>query len=110
MAKQSKRAKYHAQTKRENSLLKRALAASQQGQGRATALVLGALVQNGGDLVFSQQTTDTMNKELPRMGYKIEPTPEGLVRIILVMQEPESLDPPADTMTQGADGKIILTD
>ena len=107
MAQKSKRAKYQAQTKRENSLLKRALLASQQAQGRATALILGALVQAGGDIVFSQATTDQMNTDIARMGYKIEPTAEGLVRLVLVMQDAEAT---VQSPVEEPNGQIVLTD
>lgn len=117
MAKQSKRAAYHAQTKRENSLLKRALLQEQQAHGRATALVLGMLVQAGGDITFSQATTLKMNQEIARMGYQIRPDAEGRVVVGLVMQEPvlqteqEKVALGAQAM-EAASGKssIVLTD
>jgi hypothetical protein len=119
MAKQSRVKKYQGQLKRENSLLKRAVLAAQQGQGRATALVLGLLAQAGGDVTLSQDTTNRINTDIARMGYKIEPTPEGLVKVVLVLQEPEPTGPQwkeetedsgSIGMPQEAHGKIVLTD
>ena len=104
MAAKSKRAKFHAITKRENTQLKRMVVEAQQAQARATALVLGMLVQSGGDLTLSQATTNTMNKDIARMGYQIVPTPEGLVKVVLVMQEPEV----AEEVPQPS--SIVLTD
>ena len=73
------------------------------------ALVLGLLVQAGGDVVMSQDTTNTMNKGIARMGYQIVPTPEGLVKVVLVMQEPEVTE---ETPEEAPVGKshIVLTD
>ena len=108
MAAKSKRARFHAQTKRENTLLKRALVQAQQGQAKATALMLGLLVQAGGDMVLSQDTTNRMNADISRMGYQVVPTAEGLVRVVLVMQEPEVTEEvPAE---EALVGKIVLTD
>lgn len=106
MAQTSKRQKYHMQTKRENSQLKRALAQSQQAQGRATAIILGLLVQVGGDVTLSQATTDRMDRDMARLGYRMEPDPEGLVKVVLVVQEPEPGDVPAEVPS----GNIVLTD
>ncbi len=116
MAKQSRVKKYQGQLKRENSVLKRAVEQAQQAQARATALVLGLLVQAGGDVVMSQDTTNTMNKNIARMGYQIVPTPEGLVKVVLVMQDRNDIEsmiverpiPPATEVP--TDGKILLTD
>ncbi len=115
MAKMSRVKKHHAQTKRENSLLKRALAQSQQSEGRTTALLLALLVQAGGDITISQATSNAMRTDIVRMGYKMMPTEEGLVKVVLVMQEPEVneevTDPAITSDTEAPDGgKIILTD
>ena len=116
MAKMSRVKKHHAQTKRENTLLKRALVQAQQGQAKATALMLGLLVQAGGDMVLSQDTTNRMNADISRMGYQVVPTAEGLVRVVLVMQDRNDIEsmvvegpiPPATEVP--TDGKIVLTD
>lgn len=119
MAKQSRVKKYQGQLKRENSLLKRALVQAQQSEGRTTALLLALLVQAGGDLTISQATSNTMRTDIVRMGYKMMPTEEGLVKVVLVMQEqePEGASPEeieagfkASPAEQETDGKIILTD
>jgi hypothetical protein len=123
MAKQSKAKAFHARTKRYASQLERALKQSQQAQGRATALVLGMLVQAGGDITFSKATTDRMNTDIARMGYKIQPDAEGLVKVVLVMQEPEpqteedkqrlgaqAMMAEHDRDKEASVGKIILTD
>ena len=108
MAKQSRVKKYQGQLKRENTLLKRALVQAQQGQAKATALMLGLLVQAGGDMVLSQDTTNRMNADISRMGYQVVPTAEGLVRVVLVLQEPEVTEEvPAE---EAPVGKIVLTD
>ncbi len=104
MAKMSRVKKHHAQTKRENSLLKRALVQSQQSEGRTTALLLALLVQAGGDITISQATSNTMRTDIVRMGYKMMPTEEGLVKVVLVMQEPEV----AEEVPQPS--SIVLTD
>lgn len=106
MAQTSKKQRYHMQTKRENSQLKRALAQSQQAQGRATVIILGLLVQAGGDVTLSQATTDRMNRDMARLGYRMEPDPAGLVKVVLVVQEPE----PGDAPVEVPSGNIILTD
>ena len=108
MAKQSRVKKYQGQLKRENSLLKRALVQAQQSEGRTTALLLALLVQAGGDTTISQATSNTMRTDIVRMGYKMVPTEEGLVRVVLVLQEPEVTEEvPAE---EAPVGKIILTD
>ena len=109
MAKQSRVKKYQGQLKRENSLLKRALVQAQQGQAKATALMLGLLVQAGGDMVLSQDTTNRMNADISRMGYQVVPTPEGLVRVVLVLQEPEVSEEVPSTAKE-PDAQTILTD
>lgn len=109
MAKQSKVKAYQGQLKRQNRQLMTLVEQSQQAQARATALVLGCLVQAGGDITFSQATTNRMNTDIQRMGYKIEPDAEGLVKVVLVMQEPEAVDT-TGTSTKGEPSGIVLTD
>ncbi len=107
MAKQSRVKKYQGQLKRENSLLKRALVQAQQSEGRTTALLLALLVQAGGDITISQATSNTMRTDIVRMGYKMTPTEEGLVKVVLVMQDAEVTE---ETPEEAPVGKIVLTD
>ena len=109
MAKQSRVKKYQGQLKRENSLLKRALVQAQQSEGRTTALLLALLVQAGGDITISQATSNTMRTDSVRMGYKMTPTEEGLVKVVLVMQEPDVQEEIPSTAKE-PDAQIILTD
>lgn len=105
MAKLSKRQAAHARTKRENSLLRRAMAQSLHAQGQATALILGLLAQAGGTVTLKQGTIDHINREIARMGYKVGKDDEGLPVITLVLQDPEPT-----TAEEAPVGKIVLTD
>lgn len=124
MAKQSRAKIYTGQLKRQNRKMMTLIEQLEQGQARATALVLGCLVQAGGDITFSQATTNRMNTDIARMGYKIVPDAEGLVKVVLVYQEEqvESTEPSDSTIPNidvkapvkqwngEAVGKILLTD
>ena len=103
MAAKSKRMTNLARIKRERNQLKKLLIQTVQLQGRATALVLGMLVQAGGEITFSIETTTRMSADMSRMGYKIEPDEQGLVRVKLVMQD-------APSAPEVERGQIVLTD
>ena len=93
----------------------RAVVQAQEAQAKATALVIGLLAQARGDVTFSQDTINRMNAEISRMGYRVVPTAEGLVRVVLVMQETEAelkaeAEKAAGRTPKEPDAQIILTD
>jgi len=110
MAQQSKKARFHAQTKRENTLLRQELVKATRATGRATAIILGLLVQAGGEVVLAQRTTDTLNQHIARMGYKIEPDPDGLMKVVLVLQDDVAVANPEPPQQEAPVGQIVLTD
>lgn len=104
MAQASRVKRFHAHTKRENSLLKREITRLQYERGQTTALMMAMLLENNGDITISQDTTDILNRDIARMGYKIDKSDDNaqLVRVTLVMQpaEPEApapVEPPKPT-------------
>ena len=104
MAQQSRRARYHAQTKRENTLLKRANFALQSDKMKVLSTLLAVLSQVGGEVVITPATLEHFAAHLAELGFAGHPNSDGSLTISLVSQAsdaptPEApVDPPLVTL------------
>lgn len=87
MAQRSKRARYHAQVKRELSLAKRALMQQEAERVRSTSIVLLLLSRLGGDVTIDGQLVKDVSAQIPFMGYEANITTEGEFRVKIVVNE-----------------------
>ena len=87
MAQRSKRAKYHGQVKRENSLLKQQLLFLDRERVKSTTIALLLLGKAGGDVVIEKAFLDGIQSQIPFMGYESKLTEAGDMQIKAVVNE-----------------------
>jgi hypothetical protein len=88
MAQRSKRAKFHARTKMENSKLRRAAGALQSELTRTVALVIMLLSKQGGEVTFTTEELNDLSPQIQFMGYKPNVDPvTGVLTVTLQVNE-----------------------
>lgn len=114
MAQKSRKARYLAQTKRENSILRRDVLRLNQGIVKANGLLLALLMQEGGDYTFTLQTLERLGIEGIAMGYELKAHDNGNLTLQSVVVDPVLLEQIHTAVAQRAEGAkasaIILTD
>jgi hypothetical protein len=88
MAQRSKRAKFHARTKQENSKLRRAAVGLQSELTRTVALVIMLLSKQGGEVMFTTEELNDLSPQIQFMGYKPNVDPvTGVLTVTLQVNE-----------------------
>jgi hypothetical protein len=108
MASLSRRARYHAQTKRENSLMRRELQKVTAERARTVSLLLMVLAQHGGSTIVTDETIQSVSAQIStgNLGYASDlDQVQKVLRVQLVARGDEQVvsAPPAKPL-------VTLTD
>lgn len=92
MAQKSRKARYMAQLKRENTLLRRHAMDLQKGLIKANGLVVMALMNEGGDITFTRETLDRLGLEGPALGYELKAHENGALTVVMAVTDAALLE------------------